>query len=121
MNEGFAATVAVPAWATFMKRATAGHKPDWIHVPVGVEKVTLCRLSGQLATDECRWTMEEIVPASDLIVGGLDSPTPPPPQPVLVPVQRPEAVYEEYVLKGTVGRCPLHQPQTLADRPAIGF
>jgi 1A family penicillin-binding protein len=54
MNEGFAATVAVPAWATFMKRATADSKPDWFKAPAGVRRVTLCRLSGQLATDECR-------------------------------------------------------------------
>jgi 1A family penicillin-binding protein len=54
MNEGFAATVAVPAWATFMKRATADSKPDWFKAPAGVRRVTLCRLSGQLATDECK-------------------------------------------------------------------
>jgi len=54
MNEGFAATVAVPAWATFMKQATANSKPDWFKAPAGVRRVTLCRLSGQLATDECR-------------------------------------------------------------------
>jgi penicillin-binding protein 1A len=54
MNEGFAGTVAVPAWATFMKRATANSKPDWFKAPPGVKRVTLCRRSGQLATDECR-------------------------------------------------------------------
>src|SRR4029079_14529512 len=54
MNEGFAATVAVPAWATFMKSVTADSKPDGFKAPAGVRRVTLCRLSGQLATDECR-------------------------------------------------------------------
>ena len=28
-------------------------KPDWFKAPAGVRRVTLCRLSGQLATDEC--------------------------------------------------------------------
>ena len=54
MNEGFAATVAVPAWTTFMKQATRTSKADWFQPPAGVTRVKLCRLSGQLATDECR-------------------------------------------------------------------
>ena len=37
-----------------MKRATADSKPDWFKAPAGVRRVTLCRLSGQLATDECK-------------------------------------------------------------------
>ena len=46
--------MAVPAWAMFMKQATANSKPDWFKAPAGVRRVTLCRLSGKLATDECR-------------------------------------------------------------------
>jgi penicillin-binding protein 1A len=54
MNRGFASVVAVPAWAEFMAKATAGHRPDWFAPPPDVEKVTICRLSGQRATEACR-------------------------------------------------------------------
>jgi 1A family penicillin-binding protein len=54
MNRGFAAVVAVPAWADFMKQATAKDAADWFTPPSDVEKVTVCRLSGQRATDACR-------------------------------------------------------------------
>jgi len=114
MNEGFAATVAVPAWATFMRHATAKDKPDWFKAPPGVQKVTLCRLSGQLATDECRWTTELRVPQTIAVAttGSLEPEPPPVPVPVRVPV--PDAVYEEYVVPGTVGPCTLHGPHAAA-------
>jgi membrane carboxypeptidase/penicillin-binding protein len=51
---GFAATVAVPAWAEFMKQATVDAKPDWFAVPDDLEKVAICQSSGQRATDACR-------------------------------------------------------------------
>ena len=54
MNRGFAAVVAVPAWADFMKQATANDRPDWFTPPPDVEKVTICRLSGERATEACR-------------------------------------------------------------------
>jgi membrane peptidoglycan carboxypeptidase len=54
MNRGFASVVAVPAWAEFMKQATAKDAPDWFQPPADVEKVTICRLSGLRATDACR-------------------------------------------------------------------
>jgi penicillin-binding protein 1A len=54
MNRGFAAVVAVPAWAAFMKQATAHDAPDWFAPPPDVERVTICRLSGLRATDACR-------------------------------------------------------------------
>jgi membrane peptidoglycan carboxypeptidase len=54
MNRGFASVVAVPAWAEFMKTATAKDGPDWFQPPSDVEKITICRLSGQRATDACR-------------------------------------------------------------------
>jgi 1A family penicillin-binding protein len=54
MNRGFASIVAVPAWAEFMKSATAGDAADWFTPPADVEKVTVCRLSGQRATEACR-------------------------------------------------------------------
>ena len=54
MSRGFAAVVAVPAWAEFMAKATAGDSADWFTAPPDVQKVTICRLSGQLATEGCR-------------------------------------------------------------------
>jgi 1A family penicillin-binding protein len=49
-----AARIAVPAWARFMKQATAGHRPDWYPVPSDLEKVTICPVSGMRATNACR-------------------------------------------------------------------
>jgi 1A family penicillin-binding protein len=54
MNRGFASVVAVPAWAEFMKQATAKDRPDWFQQPADVEKITVCRLSGERATEACR-------------------------------------------------------------------
>lgn len=54
MSRGFAAVVAVPAWAAFMKQATAHDAPDWFSPPSGVEKIAICRTSGLRATDACR-------------------------------------------------------------------
>jgi membrane carboxypeptidase/penicillin-binding protein len=55
MDRGFASTVAVPAWAHFMKKATAGRLPSWFEPPSDVEKIAVCRASGQRATDTCRF------------------------------------------------------------------
>jgi len=65
MNRGFAAVVAVPAWAEFMKQATAKDGPDWFSQPADVEKVTICRLSGLRATDACRrgWMRPDVAQA----------------------------------------------------------
>src|SRR4029453_7254544 len=44
---GYAADLAVPIWASFMKRATKGDKPDWIDKPANVVMVNVCRISGK--------------------------------------------------------------------------
>ena len=54
MPGGFAAEVAVPAWAKFMKVATKGDKPEWFTAPAGVTSARVCRLSGLLATEGCQ-------------------------------------------------------------------
>jgi len=54
LPNGFAADVAVPIWAAFMKTATKGDSPDWLTPPAGVTTAVVCRLSGKLATDNCR-------------------------------------------------------------------
>lgn len=116
MNRGFAAVVAVPAWAEFMKQATAGDKPDWFQPPADVEKVTICRLSGQRATDACRHGsmssgyvtagLTELpgVPTGDMPVGTTWR------VPARVaPAQR-STVYDDYFPLGTAptGDCPIH-------------
>jgi 1A family penicillin-binding protein len=50
---GFAAEVAVPAWAKFMKVATRNDKPEWLQPPPGITTARVCRLSGLLATEGC--------------------------------------------------------------------
>jgi 1A family penicillin-binding protein len=53
LPNGFAADIAVPIWAKFMKVATRDDKPEWLIVPPGVTTATVCRLSGLLATEGC--------------------------------------------------------------------
>jgi membrane peptidoglycan carboxypeptidase len=50
---GFAAEVAVPVWASFMKVATKGAPAAWLTTPAGIVTATVCRLSGKLATEGC--------------------------------------------------------------------
>src|SRR6185436_3442717 len=45
VRNGFAAEVAVPLWARFMKTATQGDKPQWLAVPRGITTASVCRLS----------------------------------------------------------------------------
>jgi penicillin-binding protein 1A len=59
MNRGFAGTVAVPAWARFMKNATAGHAADWFEMPSDVERIAICRKTGLRASGACRTAYSE--------------------------------------------------------------
>ncbi|HXG55818.1 MAG TPA: PBP1A family penicillin-binding protein [Vicinamibacterales bacterium] len=118
MARGFGGTVAVPAWATFMKDATAGAKPDWYEMPGDLEKVAICPLSGSRATDACRYhAMPAAVPvatvATDLVdADGVSIAS-------ALPVATPRAavaprakVYEDVFPIGAVPSepCPLHSP-----------
>ncbi len=53
MTKGFAATVAVPAWARFMSEATAGDAPEWFKPPRDVERVKVCSESRLKASEYC--------------------------------------------------------------------
>lgn len=53
MRRGFAAVVAVPTWARFMKEATGGSQPDWLERPSSVTHIRRCRVSGGLANEYC--------------------------------------------------------------------
>ena len=59
MNRGFAATVAVPAWARFMTKATEGMKSEWFDMPGDVERIAICRKTGLRATAACRIAFTE--------------------------------------------------------------
>jgi 1A family penicillin-binding protein len=87
LPNGFAADVAVPIWASFMKVATKDDKPDWLSPPSGIVTATVCRVSGKLATDTCR-------DATMLTADGT-------------PDRRP-TVYTEYFTRGT-------EPKTYCD------
>ena len=52
-RNGFAGDIAVPMWASFMKTATRGDKPQPFKAPSGVVTASVCRLSGKLANDGC--------------------------------------------------------------------
>jgi penicillin-binding protein 1A len=53
LPNGFAADVAVPVWANFMKAATKDDKPVGFSTPPGIVTATVCRLSGKLAAEGC--------------------------------------------------------------------
>lgn len=104
MARGFAGTVAVPAWARFMKEATRGQKAEWYTMPAGVERVSICRRSGAPATEACR---------HQYVMTGL------PGVPVLMPASAGAAeapVYEELVPARTAAAepCPLHSASSMA-------
>jgi penicillin-binding protein 1A len=54
VKDGYAAQLAVPIWARFMTTATQNHKRAWLEVPPTVSSATICRISGKLATSDCR-------------------------------------------------------------------
>ena len=54
MNRGFAGTVAVPAWASFMKKVTDAKSNAWFDMPSDIQRVTVCRKSGMRASSACR-------------------------------------------------------------------
>jgi penicillin-binding protein 1A len=98
LPNGFAADVAVPVWANFMKAATKGDKPDWLSAPETVTTALVCRLSGKLATDGCRDV--EVVDAK---TGTLE---------------RRSMVYSEYFSSGTepTAYCDLHPTRGIFTR-----
>ena len=111
MNRGFAAVVAVPAWAAFMKQATAGDAPDWFDPPADVEKITICRLSGQIATDACRhgWTGASYVQAGLTDMPGEAIVGAPARAAHRAPASK-STVYDDYFSIGSAPTepCPLH-------------
>jgi penicillin-binding protein 1A len=96
-GSAYAGDVAVPLWAEFMKRATAGQKPEWIPVPKNIVAVEVCRLSGKRPAGGCN-TVEVALES-----GGTDTRS---------------MVFTEYFVKGTEpsDTCPLHVGRSLFAR-----
>ena len=102
LPRGFAADLAVPMWARFMKIATKGDKPDWLLPPHGVTTASVCRISGKLATEGCQ-SVEVITPNDH--------------------VERRSMVYTEYFAAGTepTTYCDLHPTRNLFSKIAAAI
>jgi membrane carboxypeptidase/penicillin-binding protein len=102
LPNGFAADLAVPMWAQFMKAATRGDKPEWPVPPSGVTTANVCRLSGKLASDGCQ----------DVEVVNKEG-----------QLERRSMVYTEYFARGTVpdSYCDLHPTRGIMTRLAGMF
>jgi len=101
LPNGFAADIAVPVWATFMKAATRGDKAEWIAPPAGITTASVCRITGKLATEGCRDA--EVVNTKGEI-------------------EHRSMIYTEYFARGTepTTSCDLHRTHTIVTRIA-GF
>jgi len=95
---GYAGELAVPIWASFMKRATRGDKPEWFDRPDNVVGVNVCRMSGKLPAGGC----------DNVAVVDRDG-----------QIENRSMVYMEYFVKGTQPTeiCHLHSP-SFTDRLA---
>ncbi len=102
LPNGFAADLAVPMWARFMKGATRDDKPDWLIPPSGISTAQVCRLSGKLATEGCQ----------DVEVVSNDG-----------QIERRSMVYTEYFARGTVPEayCDLHPTRGIMNKIAGVF
>ncbi len=89
MRSGYAAEVAVPLWAAFMRTATATDPADWYKPPRGIVSANICRLSGKRPADGCYGS-------HDIDDNGMSS--------------SPANVYTEYFVRGTEPQesCPVH-------------
>ncbi len=96
---GYAGELAVPLWASFMKVATKGDKPDWIARPSNVVGINVCRVSGKLPNAGC--TSVDVINREGV-------------------TETKSMVYTEYFTAGTqpTSLCPLHASPSFMDRLA---
>ena len=92
VKNGFAGQIAVPLWARFMMRATVKDGPLSFSPPVGVVPIEVCRLSGNLPVEGCRYATS-ILPTGELSQKSM--------------------VYTDYFVRGRepLATCLLHQVQ----------
>ena len=102
ITNGYAGDVAVPIWASVMKIATRGAKPEWIERPSNVIGVNVCRLSGLLPNSGC----------GDVHVAMNDG-----------QIEARSMIYTEYFVRGTQPGtvCPLHESPSFMERLAGVF
>jgi membrane carboxypeptidase/penicillin-binding protein len=102
ISNGYAADVAVPIWAGFMKRATKGDKPDWLEKPANVVTANVCRISGKLPGGGCE-SVQVVTKDGQLEMRSM--------------------VYTEYFARGTQPTtvCPLHELPSILSRLAGVF
>ena len=96
---GYAGELAVPMWASFMKTASRGAKPEWFERPANVTGLNVCRLSGKLPNQGCG-----SVPV--VLNDGF--------------VENRSQIYTEYFVRGTqpTTLCPLHEGHGIAEKLA---
>jgi len=96
---GYAAELAVPIWAEYMKRATRGDKPDWFDRPSNVVALNVCRVSGKLPTGGCESV--QVVNREGML-------------------EQRSMVYTEYFVRGTQpdAECPIHGAPSFTERLA---
>ena len=102
ITNGYAGDVAVPIWASYMKVATRGARPEWVERPSNVIGVNVCRLSGHLPNSGC----------GDVHVAMTDG-----------QIEPRSMIYTEYFVRGTQPTtvCPLHPSPSFMDRLAGVF
>ena len=102
ISNGYASDVAVPIWASVMKAATRGDKPEWIERPPNVIGVNVCRISGQLPGRGC-----------GLVNVVLDDGE----------IESRSMIYTEFFVRGTqpTTTCPLHDSPSFLERLAGVF
>jgi membrane peptidoglycan carboxypeptidase len=99
VSNGYAGELAVPVWASFMKVATKGDKPEWLERPSNVTTANVCRVSGKLPNGGCESV--EVINRDDL-------------------TEIRSMIYTEYFVKGTqpTTLCPLHPSPSFMDKIA---
>jgi penicillin-binding protein 1A len=99
ISNGYAGELAVPIWASFMKTATKGDKPEWLERPSNVTTANVCRVSGKLPNGGCESV--EVVNRDDV-------------------TETRSMIYTEYFVKGTqpTTLCPLHPSPSFMDKLA---
>jgi penicillin-binding protein 1A len=102
IRNGYAGEIAVPLWASFMKVATKGDKPEWLPRPANVVGTNVCRISGKLPAGGC--DSVELVNRD----GALE---------------KRSMIYTDYFVKGTqpTEECPLHPDRGFLDALAGVF
>jgi penicillin-binding protein 1A len=99
MGGGYAAELAVPLWAGFMRKATVADPADWYKAPKGITTANVCRLSGKRPIEGCYGAVTEA--ADGTYTSG-------------------STVYTEVFVSGTVpdDTCPVHRSQSIFSRMA---